>query len=137
MAKILGIGGVFIYADHTGLLAEWYTRYLGFNFEHMAEEETSPTFYQVLESREADDAEKKVYTVFAIMPSQLELSQPRNQAMVNFRVDDLDALAKQLSDAGISVEPVEIWADGQGDGKFTHLRDPEGNRIELWQHIER
>jgi len=136
MAKILGIGGVFIYADHTDLLAGWYTTHLGFNFERMAEEGTPPTFYQVLESREADDAEKKVHTVFAIMPARQELNQPRDQAMVNFRVDDLDVLAKQLSEDGISVEPVEIWADGQGDGKFTHIRDLEGNRIELWQHIE-
>ena len=133
MAKMTGIGGVFIYADDTERLAEWYTNHLGFSFEKMGEEGQPSTYYQVLSARDLEHAEKKHHTVFSIMPAKEKLSQPRNQAMVNYRVDDMDALVKQLNEAGIATDPIEVWAEGDGSGKFTHLHDPEGNRIELWQ----
>ncbi len=135
MAKITGIGGVFISAENTEILAGWYTRHLGFSFEHMAEEGGSPTFYQVLTSCDVENPEIMAHTVFSIMPAKGKLTEPRNQAMINYRVDDMDAFVKQLTGAGITVDPIETWADGEGSGKFTHLYDPEGNRIELWQHI--
>jgi predicted enzyme related to lactoylglutathione lyase len=101
----------------------------------MVEEDQSSTYFQELYYRDLNDPDKKLHTVFAIIPARQEISEIRNQAMVNYRVDDLDAFVKQLNDAGIATDPIEIWADGEGKGKFTHLYDPEGNRIELWQHI--
>jgi predicted enzyme related to lactoylglutathione lyase len=136
MAKIINIGGVFIYAQSPELLAAWYELHLGFSFKRMAEEDLLPTFYQVLSCRDLDNPGIKLQTVFSIMPARQELSALRNQVMINYRVDDLDTFVKQLSDAGIAVDPVDTWADGEGMGKFTHLYDPEGNRIELWQHIQ-
>jgi predicted enzyme related to lactoylglutathione lyase len=51
------------------------------------------------------------------------------QAMVNYRVDDLEAMLAQLRDAGVVVEgPME-----QENGRFGWGVDPEGNRFELWQ----
>jgi glyoxylase I family protein len=136
MTRIMGIGGVFIYAQSPELLAAWYEHNLGFSFERMTEGDTSPTFYQVLTYRDLDEPDIKMQTVFSIMPSQHELGPLRNQAMINYRVDDMDLFVQQLTGAGIAVDPVETWADGEGMGKFTHLFDPEGNRIELWQHIQ-
>ena len=51
--------------------------------------------------------------------------------MINYRVDDLDALVAQLSEAGIPVEPNEDCTYG----KFAWITDPEGNRLELWQPL--
>jgi predicted enzyme related to lactoylglutathione lyase len=50
--------------------------------------------------------------------------------MVNFRVNDLDAMATQLREAGIEVE---IAPETYPNGRFAHLSDPEGNRVELWE----
>lgn len=133
MAKMTGIGGVFIYSDDTHRLAEWYTRQLGFQFARMGENDQSTTYYQVFTYRDLDQPDKKLSTVFAIMPAAAKLDGLRNQAMVNYRVDDMDALVEQLNQAGIATDPIEVWAEGDGSGKFTHLYDPEGNRIELWQ----
>ncbi len=136
MAKIIGIGGVFIFAQNTELLAAWYTRHLGFSLERIVEEDQFSTYYQELYYRDQNDADKKLHTVFAIMPARQELSQVRNQAMINYRVDDLEAFVRQLDDSGIATDPIHLAADGEGNGKFTHLYDPEGNRIELWEHID-
>ncbi len=54
------------------------------------------------------------------------------QAMVNYRVDDLDALLTQLAAAGVTIDPKREDADY---GRFAWITDPEGNRIELWQPL--
>jgi predicted enzyme related to lactoylglutathione lyase len=54
------------------------------------------------------------------------------QAMVNYRVDDLDALLTQLAAANIPIDPHREDADY---GRFAWITDPEGNRIELWQPL--
>lgn len=40
-----------------------------------------------------------------------------------------------LRDDGIETSPVAVGADAEGQGKFARLHDPEGHRIELWQHL--
>jgi predicted enzyme related to lactoylglutathione lyase len=50
--------------------------------------------------------------------------------MLNFRVDDLDALLAKLRAAGVQVEP-DVHEDD--NGRFGWIMDPDGTRIELWQ----
>ncbi len=52
--------------------------------------------------------------------------------MVNYRVDDLDALLTQLTAAGVTIDPKREDYDY---GRFAWIIDPEGNRIELWQPL--
>ena len=136
MPKIVGIGGVFIYASNTEALADWYSRHLGFSLDRIVEDDQSVTYCQELYYRSLNDPQKKLHTVFEIMPAKQLLSTPRNQAMINYQVDDLEAFVKRLLDAGIATDPIHVGPDAEGMGKFTHLYDPEGNRIELWQHID-
>ena len=50
--------------------------------------------------------------------------------MLNFRVSNLDAIVKQLRDSGINVE---VDSEAYPNGRFAHLKDPEGNPLELWE----
>jgi predicted enzyme related to lactoylglutathione lyase len=136
MPKIIGIGGVFIFARDTRLLADWYRQHFGFMLEEIPEEDGSATYFQPLLSRDHEKPDVTLQTVFAIMPARDALSDQRNQVMINYRVEDLDGLVVQLNKAGIKTGPVTIQFDGEGRGKFTHLADPEGNRIELWEHTD-
>ena len=58
--------------------------------------------------------------------------RPAQAAMVNYRVDDLDALLAQLAAAGVTIDPKR---DDASYGRFAWITDPEGNRLELWQPL--
>jgi predicted enzyme related to lactoylglutathione lyase len=124
-----GIGGAFVYASQPAKLASWYNRALGLKLKGMG----GGVHYQVMEYRSLRNPRKKLSVVFAIFPASGRLSKVRNQAMVNFRVKDLRKLVAHLKRIRARVDPVEEGADGDGMGLFTHLIDPEGNRVELWE----
>lgn len=74
-------------------------------------------------------------TVWSLFPANTDYFDPdrdgrQAQAMINYRVDDLDALLEQLLAAGIEIDPKRENSDY---GRFAWIVDPEGNRIELWQ----
>ena len=69
--------------------------------------------------------------MFAPFPQDSEMiGPPEHTWMINFRVDDLDAMVDQLRAAG---ETVEVDPQTYPNGRFAELRDPEGNGIQLWQ----
>ena len=57
--------------------------------------------------------------------------RPDQATMLNFRVNDLDAMREQLRAAGAAVD--EKTEEMEGIGRFGWATDPEGNRFELWQ----
>lgn len=118
MEKVNGIGGVFFRAQHVESLADWYERHLGVR-------KTGETY------EEGSWWQERGPTVFSPFSEDSEYFGDRaKQWMVNFRVDDLDAMVAQLHAAGIEVD---VSAEVFPNGRFAHLRDPEGNRIELWE----
>lgn len=134
MANVTGIGGVFIFANDAAGLADWYRDMLGLALTHDAQ---ANNYYVALWSRDLQQPEVQLQTVFAIMPSPTKLDRRRGEYLINYRVDDLEGLVGQLKVAGVEVGPIEMLDDGQGQGqgKFCQLRDLEGNRIELWEHV--
>lgn len=118
MEKVTGIGGVFFRAHDPKALAAWYEQHLGIL--------PVPTSYGgPVWNQEAGP------TVFAPFPQSTDyFGDPSKSWMVNFRVRDLDKMVQQLRDAGIEVK---VDTDQYPNGRFAHLNDPEGNRIELWQ----
>ncbi|WP_027347265.1 VOC family protein [Hamadaea tsunoensis] len=111
MERVLGIGGFFFRSRNPQALAEWYEQALGIN--GMAwEQEAGPT-------------------VFMPFPEDTDyFGSERQQAMLNFRVRDLDAMLAQLRAAGAVVSDEISEADF---GRFGHATDPDGNRFELWE----
>ena len=118
MAKAVGIGGIFLKARDPKALAQWYATYFGITDQGGG-------------SLGFDGPESTGMTVFAHFPLDTKyFGEGAQQAMVNFRVDDLDALLAQLAEAGVRIDPKR---DDAPYGKFAWIWDPEGNRVELWQ----
>lgn len=111
MARAVGIGGVFFRSADTDALAKWYETHLGVT-----------GFWQ----------QEAGMTVFAPFKQTTDYFPAGKQWMINFRVDDIEALIGQLKAAGIAVETRAEW-DTPETGRFARIADPEGNQIELWQ----
>jgi predicted enzyme related to lactoylglutathione lyase len=117
MARVTGIGGVFFHSRDPEALYRWYERHLGIT----REPDGSVVF------RRAEPGE----TAFAIFPHDTTYFGPSGQSfMINFRVDDLDALLSTLAAEGVDIDPKR---EEYPFGKFAWIVDPDGNRIELWQ----
>lgn len=121
MEKVTGIGGVFFRAKDPKALAQWYEDCLGVA--------PVPTDYDTAPWR--TEAGITVFAPFAADTSYF--GDMKNQWMINFRVADLAAMARQLEAKGVKVD---IDAQDYPNGRFAHLSDPEGNRIELWEPKE-
>jgi len=120
MEKVTGIGGIFFRAKDPSGLSKWYADNLG--VDH------TPQEYGILGWCPSGGT-----TVFQPFDDDTDyFKNPDKQFMLNFRVANLDAMVQQLRAAGIEVE---IQAEDEPNGRFAHLFDPEGNRIELWQPI--
>ena len=115
MQRVTGIGGFFFRARDPAGLAAWYEANLGISSTDTAwswSQQAGPT-------------------VFAPFPTDTDyFGRLEQQTMLNFRVDDLDAMLEQLRAAGAAVDDEVAEASY---GRFGHAVDPEGNRFELWQ----
>ena len=118
MAKAVGIGGIFLKARDPKALSQWYATHFAIPDQGGG-------------SLGFDGPESAGMTVFAHFPLDTKyFGEGPQQAMVNFRVDDLDAFLAQLAEAGVRIDPKR---DDAPYGKFAWIWDPEGNRVELWQ----
>ena len=117
MEKVTGIGGVFFRARDPDMLKSWYEAHLGIN--------PAPTDMEMVPWRTTEGV-----VVFAPFASDTDYWPAEKQAMINFRVADMDAMLAQLRAAGIAISH-EMAMDGIG--RFARIHDPEGNPIELWE----
>lgn len=122
MARVTGIGGVFLKARDPRALSEWYAKHLGFVLE---------AWGGAILKWPDDKAGDGGLTVWNLVePTSTLFTPSASTFMINYRVDDLEALARDLAAANIPLlGPVEKHENG----KFGWLLDPEGNKIELWE----
>ena len=124
MARVTGIGGIFLRARDPKALSQWYADNLGVKLSDYG----GATFLWTDEVPATTGM-----TTWSLFPSDTKyFGSPTQQAMVNYRVDDLDALLDQLKAAGVTIDPKREDTDY---GRFAWITDPEGNRIELWQPL--
>ena len=122
MARVTGIGGVFFKASDPKALAAWYEEHLGMPLE--------PWGGAILLWPE-DKAEDAGLTVWNLAEQSSQWFAPSTSAfMLNYRVDDLDALLGQLKEAGVEIVG---GPEAHENGKFAWVLDPEGNKVELWE----
>lgn len=121
MKRVTGIGGIFFSAKDPKALGAWYKNHLGIDVHED---------YGYASFDWTDTDGKKATTVWSVSPVGANNLAPDKSFMVNYRVDDLDALLQALRAEGCEVlEKV----DNSDYGKFGWVIDPEGNKIELWQ----
>ncbi|SFR87905.1 hypothetical protein SAMN05216570_0240 [Dyella sp. OK004] len=119
MAKAIGLGGIFFKSRDPAALAAWYAQYLGLPVEEWGG------------ARFVEDAKHPGYLLWSPFAADTSYFAPSTQPyMINFRVDDLDALLAQLRASGIEVDE---RVEESEYGRFGWLMDPDGTRIELWQ----
>jgi lactoylglutathione lyase len=125
MKKVTGIGGIFFKCEDAKKMNEWYSKNLG-----IATSQYGTSFNW----REVDDPEKKGTTVWSTFPHDTKYFNPsKKDFMINYRVDNIEDLVKQLKADGVQIVDELATYDY---GKFIHIIDPEGNAIELWEPME-
>lgn len=114
---VTGIGGFFFRAKDPAAMADWYATHLG-----IAKTPTSEGDMPWMQAAGP--------TVFAPFCADTDYFGEAQQAMINLRVTDLDAIVASLAAAGIVAGRFETI---EGVGRFARIHDPEGNAIELWE----
>ena len=122
MKKVTGIGGIFFKCKDPKAVNEWYKTHLGF--------ETTP-YGTSFEWRDIDDSSKKGLTQWNPFPETTKYFDPsEKEFMINYRVENLEALVEELKKQNVTiVDKIETY----DYGKFVHILDLEGNKIELWE----
>jgi catechol 2,3-dioxygenase-like lactoylglutathione lyase family enzyme len=123
MKRVTGIGGVFFKSDDPDKMYQWYEKHLGIKRD--------PDGYVAFHWRGDPDTEEKGLTAWSVFNRNSKYFDPsRAQFMINYRVDDLDALLEALRAEGVEIDPKREDYDY---GRFAWITDPEGNKIELWE----
>ena len=122
MKKVTGIGGIFFKCKDTQAMNEWYKTHLGLD--------TTP-YGTSFEWRHLDDSNKKGTTQWAPFADNTQYFEPSaKDFMINYRVDNLEALVETLRQENVTIlDDIATYAYG----KFVHILDMEGNKIELWE----
>ena len=123
MARVTGIGGVFFKSTgDRAELAAWYEKHLGMKRED---------FGGVVLRWPDDTADDHGVTVWHVAAGDTKWFSPSASSfMINYRVDDLDALLAQLRADGIAILQ---GPESHENGKFAWIMDPDGNKLELWE----
>jgi predicted enzyme related to lactoylglutathione lyase len=123
MAKITGIGGVFLKAkSDSAKLGAWYQQHLGMTLED---------FGGAILKWPDDHAEDKGLTVWHVAsPDSDWFSPSQSSFMINYRVDNLDEMLAQLRAAGVAIHK---GPESHENGKFAWILDPDHNKVELWE----
>lgn len=120
--KVVGVGGIFFFSDHPKEAKEWYTKNLGFETNDWG---TS------FKSRNVDNPEEINVLQWSLFNKGSDYFSPsKKDFMVNYRVQNIEGLVEKLKKNGVTVLDDITSYDY---GKFVHIMDTEGNKIELWE----
>ena len=123
--KVTGIGGIFFKCEDPKKMREWYKVHLGLNTNQ---------YGAVFEWRQGADTTKKGFSQWSPFSKKTKYFEPSTKDfMINYRVENLEGLIDQLRKDSVTIvdkiETVEY-------GKFVHILDMEGNKVELWEPVD-
>jgi predicted enzyme related to lactoylglutathione lyase len=120
--KTTGIGGIFFKCKDPKKVREWYSTHLGLKTNE---------YGCVFEWRQGADTTKKGFTQWSPFSEKTKYFEPSTREfMINYRVENLEALVDQLKKDGVTIADKIEAVDY---GKFVHIIDIEGNKVELWE----
>jgi len=123
--KVTGIGGIFFFSDNPAETREWYAKNLGLDVN-----EWGSTF----ESRNIAKPGEVNQLQWSPFKSGSDYFSPsKKEFMINYRVQNIEGLIENLKANGVTIlDEMETFEYG----KFIHIMDSEGNKIELWEPID-
>ncbi len=124
--KVTGIGGIFFFSEHPEQTRAWYAQHLGLEVN-----EWGSSF----EFRNANRPDEINYLQWSPFKQGSEYFAPsKREFMINYRVQNIEGLVARLRADGVTiVDEIEAF----DYGKFVHIMDAEGNKIELWEPVDR
>ena len=124
MKRVTGIGGIFFKSTDPAALGAWYKEHLGIDVQAWGG--------AAFDWKGPDNPEGTGTTAWSLFAADTDHFAPSTSPfMINYRVDDLHALLAALRAEGV---PVDEKVDESEFGKFGWVIDPEGNKVELWNH---
>lgn len=122
MKRVTSLGGIFFKCKDPDKVKEWYSKHLGFNTDQ---------YGTTFEWRRSDDETQKGFTAWSpFSESTKYFESSSKEFMINYRVENLEQLVEELKKEGVTVlDEIEAY----DYGKFVHILDIEGNKIELWE----
>lgn len=120
--KIIGLGGVFIKFQDPKRMMNWYKEVLGLNTND----------YGVLFAYNHSAKQRAFLQLGTFEANTSYFGKAEQGVMLNFRVQNIENLITDLKAKNVKVvDELESY----DYGKFIHIEDPEGNRIELWEPV--
>ena len=123
--KVIGIGGIFFYSDNLEETQKWYAENLGIEMNDWG----SSSF----DSRDINNPEQINSLQWKPFKKGDEYFSPsKKDFMINYQVQNIEGLVNKLIENGVTLlDSIETF----DYGKFVHILDKEGNKIELWEPI--
>lgn len=117
---ITGVGGIFFKAKDPKALAAWYRDVLGMPVEAWGGA-----------ALRYDAPQHPPALAWNAFPTSTKYFEPsKSGLMINYAVDDMDALLVRLRSKGVKILKRD---DSDPNGRFAWILDPEGNKVELWE----
>ncbi len=121
--KVTGIGGIFFYLDNPKETKEWYTKNLGIEIN-----DWGSSSFESRNINNPDEVNSLQWTPFKRTSEYFAPS--KKEFMINYQVQNIEGLVLKLIENGVNVLDSVVTYDY---GKFVHIMDTEGNKIELWE----
>jgi len=123
--RVTGIGGIFFFSDNPEKTRQWYADHLG-----LAVNEWGSSF----EFRNANRPDEINYLQWSPFKQGSAYFQPsEKEFMINYRVQHIEKLVENLRNKGVTIlDSIETF----DYGKFVHIMDADGNKIELWEPVD-
>ena len=123
--KVTGIGGIFFYSDNLKETKQWYTKNLGIEIN-----DWGSSSFESRNINRPDEINSLQWKPF--QKGDEYFSPSKKDFMINYQVQNIEGLVNKLKENGVTILDSIATYDF---GKFIHIMDTEGNKIELWEPV--
>jgi predicted enzyme related to lactoylglutathione lyase len=123
--KVTGIGGIFFFSDNPQETKEWYAKNLGLEINEWG------SSFESRNVNRPDEINSLQWSPFK--KGDEYFSPSKKDFMINYRVQNIEGLVNKLEENGVTILGSIVTYNY---GKFVHIMDAEGNKIELWEPVD-